>query len=197
MPSTYLFYFSRAYRLLLACAALCFVACKDYSTNDLLGMKFPIGGSRGLQIVAPGLVTIGQPFTITVRATNTVLPEGIQQDYQNSIAVSLQVGNGTLSNIQYGGWFLGRQSITLVYNNPAVALNSSETILLKATDALDANLLSTANNIIAQSQVVFNQFKITAPGITFKGLPFNITITATNSDNSTNTTYNGTVNLST
>jgi len=172
-------------------------SCKDYSTQDLLGVRFPIGGQRGLQVVAPSLVTIGQPFTVTVRATNSVLPEGIQQDFQNPTNLSLQVGGGTLSNVQYGGWFLGRQNVTLVYNNPAVGLNSSETILLKATDTLNSDLPSSCNNIQAQSQVVFNQFKIVAPGIAFKNQAFDLTITATNSDNSTNTTYNGTVNLST
>lgn len=174
-----------------------FVACKEYSTADVLNLKFPTGGTKGLKISSPSPVTVGQPFTITVTATNTAMPQGIQQDYQNALNVTLQVGGGSLASVTGGGWYLGTQNFTVVYNNPSLSLNSTEVILLKATDAVDGTLTNVSNNITATSQVVFNQFKVVAPGTTFKGQPFNLTITATNSDNTTNTAYNGTVNLST
>ncbi|MFZ5629192.1 MAG: beta strand repeat-containing protein [Spirochaetota bacterium] len=171
--------------------------CKEYSTTDLLSLKFPTGGTRGLRITAPSPITVGQPFTITVTATNTVRPDGIQQEYQNPVNLTLQVGGGTLASVTGGGWFLGTQNFTVVYNNPSLSLNSTEIILLRVTDSTDASFTTVSNNITATSQVVFNQFKVVAPGTTFKGQPFNLTITATNSDNTTNTAYNGTVNLST
>ncbi|MFZ5629191.1 MAG: beta strand repeat-containing protein [Spirochaetota bacterium] len=172
-------------------------ACKEYSTNDFLSAKFPTGGTKGLRITAPSPITVGQPFTITVTATNTVRPDGIQQEYQNPVNLTLQVGGGTLTSVTGGGWFLGTQNFTVVYNNPSLSLNSTEVILLRVTDSTDTSFTTVSNNITATSQVVFNQFKVVAPGTAFKGQPFNITITATNSDNTTNTAYNGTVNLST
>ncbi|HNL10772.1 MAG TPA: right-handed parallel beta-helix repeat-containing protein, partial [Turneriella sp.] len=73
----------------------------------------------------------------------------------------------------------------------------SEVILLRVTDPKDSMLTTVSNNITATAQAVFNQFKISAPGAVFKGQPFNLTVTAANSDNSTYTAYSGTVNLST
>lgn len=181
----------------LGIAILLAVGCKEYSTPDLLNLKFPTGGTKGLKITAPSPITVGQPFTITVTATNTVRPDGIQQEYQNPVNVTLQVGGGTLASVTGGGWFLGTQNFTAVYNNPSLSLNSTEIILLRITDSTDSSFTTVSNNITATSQVVFNQFKVVAPGTAFKGQPFNITITATNSDNTTNTAYNGTVNLST
>lgn len=185
-------------RLALLVMAAGFVsACKDYSTSDLLNIKFPTGGTRGLKISSPSPVTVGQPFTITVTATNSARPGGIQQEYQNPVNVTLQVGGGTLTSVTGGGWFLGTQNFTVVYNNPSLSLNASEVILLRVIDATDSSFTTVSDNITASSQVVFNQFMVVAPGTTFKGQPFNLTITATNSDNTTNTAYNGTVNLST
>lgn len=173
------------------------IACKDYSTSDLLTLKFPTGGSKGLKITSPSPITVGQLFTVTVTATNTAMPNGIQQDYQNKINLTLQVGGGTLASVTGGGWYLGTQNFTIVYNNPSLSLNSTEVILLNCSDPLEVSRNAVSNNITATSQVVFNQFKVTAPGTAFKGQPFNLTVTATNSDNTANTAYNGTVNLST
>lgn len=192
---------ARGYRQICVIVSLLitvlFPACKDYSTNDILNLKFPTGGTKGLRISSPSPITVGQPFTITVTATNTAIPNGVQQDYQNQVNVTLQVGGGSIASVTAGGWYLGTQNFTVVYNNASLALNSTEVILLRVTDSTDASFTTVSNNITATSQVVFNQFKVVAPGTTFKGQQFNLTITATNSDNTTNTTYNGTVNLST
>lgn len=174
-----------------------FSACKDYSTNDVLNLKFPTGGTRGLRITSPSPITVDKPFTVTVTATNTAMPQGIQQDYQEPVNVTLQIGGGTIASVTGGGWYLGTQNFTVIYNNPALVSNASEVILLRVTDPKDTNLTTVSNNITATAQTVFNHFKITAPGAVFKGQPFNLTVTAANSDNSTYTTYNGTVNLST
>ncbi|MBL8032934.1 MAG: hypothetical protein JNJ69_04495, partial [Leptospiraceae bacterium] len=184
-------------RIFILFAAAIFAACKDYSTTDLLNLKFPTGGTKGLKISSPSPITVGQPFTITVTATNTAMPQGIQQDYQNKVNVTLQVGGGSIASVTAGGWYLGTQNFTVVYNNASLALNTTEVILLRVTDSTDASFTTVSNNITVTSQVVFNQFKVVAPGTTFKGQPFSLTITATNSDNTTNTAYNGTVNLST
>lgn len=180
--------------ILLVFALLCLSGCKDYSTDDLLNLKFSTGGTKGLKISSPSPIAIGQPFTITVTATNTVMPNGIQKDYKDNLNLTLQVGGGTLSSVTGGGWNSGTQNFTVVYDNPSLSLNSTEVILLKATDATDPNTSGYSNNITAICQ---KQFKITVPDVTFKGQPFTATITAANADNSTNTGYNGTVNLST
>lgn len=173
---------------------LCLSACKDYSTDDLLNLKFPTGGTKGLKISSPSPITIGQPFTLTVTATNTVMPNGIQKDYKNNVNLALQIGGGTLTSVTGGGWNSGTQDFTVVYDNPSLSLNATEVILLKATDATEPSTSAYSNNITAINQ---KQFKITVPSVTFKGQPFMATITAVNFDNSTNTAYNGTANLST
>lgn len=183
--------------ILVFLIAVLISACKEYSTNDILSVKFPTGGTKGLRITAPSPITVGQPFTITVTATNTVRPGGIQQEYQNPVNVTLQVGGGTLASVTGGGWFLGTQNFTVVYNNPSLSLNSTEVILLRVTDSTDASFTTVSNNITVTSQVVFNQFRVVVPGVVFKDQPFTATITAINSDNTTNTAYNGTVNLTT
>jgi|GEM_PF-3284201 len=169
-------------------------ACKDYSTDDLLNLKFPTGGTKGLKVTAPSPITVGQPFTVTVTATSTIMPNGIQKDYKNNVDLTLQVGGGTLTSVTGGGWNSGTQDFTVVYDNPSLSLNATEVILLKATDATEPSTSAYSNNITAINQ---KQFKITVPSVTFKGQPFLATITAVNFDNSTNTAYNGTANLST
>lgn len=184
-------------RIILLLAVALSAACKEYSTTELLNLQWPTGGARSLKITSPSPITVDQPFTVTVTATNTAMPQGIQQDYQNPVNITLQVGNGTIASVNGGGWYLGTQNFTVVYNNPALVSNASEVILLRVTDPKDSMLTTVSNNITATAQAVFNQFKISAPGAVFKGQPFNLTVTAANSDNSTYTAYSGTVNLST
>ncbi|HNM99586.1 MAG TPA: right-handed parallel beta-helix repeat-containing protein [Turneriella sp.] len=184
-------------RIILLLAVALSAACKEYSTTELLNLQWPTGGARSLKITSPSPITVDQPFTVTVTATNTAMPQGIQQDYQNPVDITLQVGNGTIASVNGGGWYLGTQNFTVVYNNPALVSNASEVILLRVTDPKDSMLTTVSNNITATAQAVFNQFKISAPGAVFKGQPFNLTVTAANSDNSTYTAYSGTVNLST
>lgn len=170
------------------------LACKNTSTDDLLNFKFFTGGNKGLKISAPSPIIVGQPFTITVTATNSVMPNGIEKNYANNVNLALQVGGGTLTSVTGGGWNSGTQDFTVVYDNPSLSLYATEVILIKATDATDQTTSAFSNNITAICQ---KQFKITVPAVTFKDQPFSATITATNFDNSTNTAYNGTANLST
>ena len=86
-------------RIILLLGVALSAACKEYSTTELLNLQWPTGGARSLKITSPSPITVDQPFTVTVTATNTAMPQGIQQDYQNPVNITLQVGNGTIASV--------------------------------------------------------------------------------------------------
>ncbi|MBV6492303.1 MAG: hypothetical protein LDLANPLL_00296 [Turneriella sp.] len=91
---------------------------------------------------------------------------------------------------------MGAGMAKLVYSNPALLDGSTDTILIRCSDATDGALSGQSQPITVRKKVELKSFKITAPDRAYAGDEFSITITAMGTDGQPLTNYNGSVNLS-
>lgn len=186
----------RVLRLALhLCALLAFftLACNWTTTRELLDLTFLEKIARKFQLTSPSLIEAGTPFNVVVVYTDTNggKSAGRFADYLNWEVV----GAGSLTQTAPGTITSGVYQATLIYSNSALTQGQSTSIVLKVTDPNNGAVSGISGSVTARFPVTLNTFKFSAPQLAYQNTGFTITISATATDGSVYSAYNGTVNL--
>ena len=170
------------------------VTATDTVTPSITGTSGNItvtaAGATHLTVTAPGSVTAGSPFSVTVTAKDQF--GNLATGYTGTIHFTKSDG-GAGSSVPANYTFVAGDSGAHTFTNGAMLVTAGiQTIT--ATDTAQPAITGTSGNITVTAAGA-THFSVTAPGSVTAGNPFSVTVTAEDQFGNVATGYTGTIHF--